>query len=443
MNYTRGQRISREKTMRSLIKQSDITPDGADWLTLRLDPYHDFMRPICGYPDADCYDTVVSVLNYETNVSAPAGAAANWDAHIFTLPMVSKNLQNGTITAGNFVEAAATFALGLVNVAKDDTGAPLFPTANPVASANFSCARVDNFTGVKAGLSRVIGLGIEVIDTTAELYKQGALTAYRMPTSQNEETQLGYLNLAGTVQSTGQYRVLTTPPSTVAEAVLYKGSVQWEAKDGAYMVVGQEGINNPFKQSLSSATIVASDTVFNAAADILASARTATTLPQAPPLLTATFSAEADKNVNCSQSGIMLTGLHNDATFKVRVRVFVERAPLRGDTDLIPLATPSAVYDSKALELYSKLVSTLPVCVPVSFNAKGDWWRWILRQLKVVAPVVGGLFGPEGAVIGTSVGNAIGSVSKLAEDKNRANKRRLAIQPRRRPLPGGPIGPNR
>lgn len=421
MNYSRGKKLDRADAINSMIARKQLTPDGADWLTLRMDPYHDFQRPVAGYPDADSYDTVVSARNYEFNVSAPAGSAGNWDAHIFTLPFDSVDLTSGSSVNAQYTATAATYNLGLVNVAKDDAGCPLFVTADPVVSANFECTRIDTFSGIEAGMSRIIGMGIEIIDTTAAMYKQGALTAYSMPTSKSCTSEMGYVNSAATGQYVASYDVIPAPPSTPAEAVLYRSTVQWEASKGAYMTVGQQGIENCFATSSRSLLLVTPDTTLSGTDVALATPIQPLTALQAPPLITAGVSGSTCKRVNVTQNGIFLTGLANSGTFKVRTRVYLERAPQRGDSDLIPLATPSAAYDYKALALYSILKNELPICVPVDFNAKGDWWRWIVRTVGKLAPIIGTVaapfVGPEAILIGDAVGQAAQTVQKLTEKR--------------------------
>jgi len=423
-NYSRGPTISRAKTMKDLIKGKHLTPDGADWLTLRMDPFHDFNRPISGYPDSDSNDTIVSVRNYETVVTEPAGLGANWDMHVFTLPFVSATLLNATATAGQIVNSATPFNLGIVNVAKSAAGEPLFTVANPVVSANFSMTRIDTFDGVEEGLSRVIGFGIEVIDTTAVLNKQGSLVSYRMPSTSHSTTTAGHINQPGTHQCQEIFQVIPSPPSTVNEAILFRSSVQWEAKEGAYMVVGQQGVENPFVLPVNMGAVISQDsTMLGAAKQVLATDLVATTALQVPPLLTATLPSSHTKMCNVTQSGIMLTGLHTDASIKIRVRVYVERAPLRGETDLIPLATPSACYDYKALALYSQITQSLPIAVPVNFNAKGDWWKIILNTIKKIAPTLGTvlvpILGPEAATIGGAVGNLMPTFKVGGKQQNR------------------------
>jgi hypothetical protein len=426
--FTRGKQIDRAQVMNDLIKSRKITSEGADWLTLRMDPYHDFRRPIAGYPDADNLDTIVSVRNYEYNISQPAALGANWDCHIFTLPLDSTSFDLGTNTNGQFVQTAETYNMGLVNIAKDAAGGPLFPTAVPVASGNFSMVNMDSFTDLQTGLSRIIGFGLEVIDTSAELYKQGAITCYSMPATESCMGSVSYLNTATTHQAQVPARLLVAPPSTVGEAILFRSSTQWEAKDGCYMSIGQIGVNNPFCQARRELLHVSDDTTMTGGSVALCGRLTANTALQAAPLMTSSSPQGISKTFNITQSGVFLSGLSSNATFKVRVRVYLEQAPLVTDTALIPLASPSAPYDVKALELYSLLVTEMPVAVPVCFNAKGDWWRWILRTVGKLAPVLGPVFGPIGGQIGGAIGAAVTPISKMADDAEARRKARKANQ---------------
>lgn len=438
MNFTRGRKLDRSKLIAGQLSAAGLTPSGADWLTMRLDPYHDFQRPVSGYPDADCCDTIVSCRNYEYNVSKPALAAGNWDAHVFTLPFDNSSFTNGNVVNGQFTQTALGFVLGLVNVAKDDTGLPLFPVAVPVASPNFSMAAIDTFSSVEEGFSRIIGMGIEIIETSSILNKQGALTAYKMPSVSNAVAQIGWLNTAGTLQGCAAHHILASPPSTLAEAVLYRSTVQWEAKEGCYMVVGQTGVNNPLLAPTRNSTLITKDHTIAGTDQALCTNLSAVTALQAPPIVTSTYSETVNKYQNIPQQGIMLTGLANDATFKIRVRVYIERAPQRGDTELIPLATPSAGYDLAALKLYSELIAELPLAVPVGFNAKGDWWKIILGAIKKFAPIAGLLLSPALGPGAASIGSAAGEIAGAFLPKN-ANPIQTVSKPLPPPPPSKPL----
>lgn len=405
-SFTRGRQISRAQTIEDLVKSEDLTASGADWVKLRTDPYHDFPHGIQGYPDADCFDSVNSCFNYQVSVSKPAGSAGNWDAHIFTMPFISNTTVVGTSVDGVITNSANTFDLGLVNISKADSGQTMFPDLDPVVATNFEMAPVNSFAAVGAGLSRIVGMGIEVIDTSSVLNKQGLLAAYRIPVSHQGRATSRVIQ-ADAKFGVSNSAVIPRPPLSLTEASAYRQTVQWEAKDGCYLAVGQEGVNNPFTQNTNDSLIITEDPAL-AGTDVVLTSAFDTSAGVAAPNTSVLIPYTAVKFVNLGQHGVFLTGLNNDGTFTVRVRVYVERAPLSSDLDLIPLATPSPVYDYKALALYSLIVSELPAAVPVSFNAKGDWWRMIVKVIRKVAPIIGKvltpLIGPEAAIIGDLVG---------------------------------------
>lgn len=69
----------------ALTDMKKITPDGKEWITLALDPFHDYNKQIAGYPDADASQTVVSCFQYQADLVAPG--AVNWDCHIYNAPV--------------------------------------------------------------------------------------------------------------------------------------------------------------------------------------------------------------------------------------------------------------------------------------------------------------------------------------------------------------------
>lgn len=429
---SRGSKLERSNMLKGLIQSKSITPSGADWLTTRIDPYHDFNRPIAGYPDSDSFDTVVSVLNYSMDVSQPTGLGANWDAHIFTMPFDYNVGYLGTSVNGQITSSAARYDAGLVTVVKDASGNPLFPTANPVASANFSMTPVSGFSELTAGLSRVIALGIEIQDTTAEVYRQGSVTCYTTPTINTGFTDIGVLDAGGNMQSNNSYQVIPSPPSTVGQAIIYRTSTQWEARDGAYLVVGQQGIDNPFTLAHRTGFCITPDPRLDGTDVVLATPAVNTVLFQAPPALTSSTIGQEAKSINVTQSGIFMNGLSEHATFKIRVRVYVERAPLRYDTSLVPLASPSAPYDPKAIMLYSHIMQQMPIAVPVGYNAHGDWWRMLANVIGRVAPPLGMALSPYLGPGATLIGQGIGTLAKQVNAKKKKVNKNNKINPNMR-----------
>jgi len=178
--------MSRNSIIERLQSSHTLTPEGADWLKLALDPFHDFNHQIAGYPDTDGSQTVVSCYTYGYDLTAPAGVAGNWDAHVFNLPMASSTGSfsvDGIADWIRYQDSAVSVAgtVGPVNIYSGATGTNLLPITGAPATNAYATVPAALNTDISGGISRVLGMGFEVTNTTAEINKQGSVTCYRMP----------------------------------------------------------------------------------------------------------------------------------------------------------------------------------------------------------------------------------------------------------------------
>lgn len=417
-----------------------------------------------GLPDSDTSATVVEEYKESVTISAPAGTAANWDAHIFSLPIqtsgnndqfyVGTEVKAGvgvlaTPAAGGAVVGSgamnvfagvgageAPITLNMLNVHTFATsGGNLAPVRGgayqaPVVAATFGKV-------VSPGRRRLIALAFEIHDTTSQLNKQGTLTAYRMPQAPTQNTAVGDLVVDGVLQSplattgvtTGyltpsvpqQYDEYNLPPSSVALAMEYEGSRQWEAKDGAYVVCTQDLSRNTLsftkarQVAFTDGDFVIPQVVGLNATNTVEDAwftRTQVQVGTQPSAVAVPTTALDHMDLPFHTGGVMLTGLNPLSTFTLTVRHMWEVAPVTGDAvgngtvnPLVPLAQKSAEHDLIALGLYQRAVCELPVAVPVSENAEGDFWDWCLSAVAVAAPAIGALV-PGGAQVGNYVAKA-------------------------------------
>jgi hypothetical protein len=219
----------REKNdfLTSLVEAQRLTVDGKEWLTAALDPFHDYNHQIAGYPDTDVSQTVVSCYQYETNIRAPPSVtgSATWDTHIYTLPIASSfalgPVYNETADWGRMKDAAPAVAqpLGPINYVAVPTGDTIATTVLPAnVNARFGVLPNPGTEDISSGCSRVIAMGFEVHNTTAEIYKQGSVTTYRMPQSGNANqilfrtslrVHMAVLRAGGIVYLPAVYRTLT------------------------------------------------------------------------------------------------------------------------------------------------------------------------------------------------------------------------------------------
>jgi len=363
--------MSRRNVLNEMVASRKLSVTGRDWLTLALDPFHDYNHQIAGYPDADGSQTVVACYEYQSQISAPNGVAGNWDAHVLTTPLaVQEALYEGTLNAGwstfaRTMDARQTVA-GPLTVYSNATGGALVPTSAAGSPMSIALPLGAQATDLAFGMTRIIGLGFEIHNTTAEMYKQGSLTAYRMPNQPTDE-QLTVSNFDGSIVSPYVAKLFRTPPASPQEALALKGSVSWSAADGCYAVSTLSSIVNPIRNFGSIGYIATGNAA--GAAGVAQAGPWVTVAANAAPAATL-ITPQLRKFTNFDTTGVFLTGLSNQTTFKVVLKVYVERAPTQTEPSLAVVATPSAPYDLAALELYSHCVSSLPVAAKVGENAK-------------------------------------------------------------------------
>lgn len=419
--------MKRRDVLAELVKSKQLSQDGKDWLTLALDPFHDYNHQIAGYPDSDGSQTVVACYEYQYNLEAPVGTNTTWDAHIYTSPNTSPEATQ----VGQFGNGWATFTqlagepqcvMGALTIYASPSGGPLVPG---IAPGPVTQVPLPGNTDLAFGMSRVVGMGFEVHNTTAEMHKQGSVTVYRMP-NQGNLMQTVVSNNAGTYRASYVGHNFRLPPTQPQTAMLLKGTMTWEAKDGCYVVPTLSSINNPIR-GLSTIGAIHTGSGGGDATNACA-APWVTVNGQAAPAASL-LTPQLRKNSNVDTSGAFFTGLSAETTLRIVLKVYVERAPTSTESSLAVVATPSAAYDVAALELYSKAMSVLPVAAKVGENAKGDWWRAVLRVLSEAAVPLSMLatpFFPAAPAVGAAV--ATGSRIALGEAAKRPDNTKQAVQ---------------
>ena len=85
------------------------------------------------------------------------------------------------------------------------------------------------------GVVKVLGVGIEVINTTSELYKQG-LVSYCRQSQPDAESSTVYIGVSTPANQWYQTSTVSmrTLPKNLKEMALYPGFAQTEAKEGYY-----------------------------------------------------------------------------------------------------------------------------------------------------------------------------------------------------------------
>jgi len=232
-------------------------------------------------------------------------------------------------------------------------------------------------------------MGFEVHNTTSQLNVQGSVLGYRQMANENSNCTWVSNDLNSTCTWDGP--LVRYPPTNTQEALLLSGSRQWEAKDGIYSVAAFHTTENPAVLVEPSAPVI-SGNVTDDLDGTLGTSAVNFPLP-GPAVGFANLRSMTGFRVhNIHQSGAIFSGLSNSTTLTLNWNVFLETFPSAAESEILPLATPSAEFDPDILDLYSRVVVDLPICVPVKENGLGDWFFDAVKTAsKYIGPVLAGL----------------------------------------------------
>jgi len=421
--------------LRDLKATSKLSKEGDAWLTFALDPFHDkSIKGITGIPDGNTGKSVVCSVVREINIGKPASgiSTANWSCRITTYPVASDmNLNNGilhTNLLGQVDAGPNKIAPVVIDYADDNTPFGEFHSGADIISIPLDFLK---------GPFKIGAMGLEAVNTTSELHKQGLFSGARMNQICNETFSCTTVNAGASVSAltTGACYLVRTPPNTLADLTLLPDVCQWEAKEGAYSVVPLKGMGtrsamaNPRYPILTATDITAGvDENIEVAGPII----TTSVIPDFPNT-TAISHFTAFPGENPQDSVVwFFTGLSAETTLTIRGRWMIERYPNDQEPEIVVLSTPSAPYDPVALEIYSRVSQNMPAAVMFKENPEGEWWQRILGEMAdVIGPMLIALPHPAAKAAGTAmlVGNKILN-PESARKKAVMNNGQVSVQTR-------------
>jgi len=373
--------IRGEKILNRLVTEQKITPCGRDWIIAAVDPFHDNqLANLEGWPDVECGASVIRCIKQSVSVSVPSTvtAGSNWTCHVIQWPWLNGSSSftiTGTRSGGSYSLPTpvniSSAAVGGLQIYGMPDGAPL-DVLQPSAGSVRQIGRLDIDPTYTQGSGRLVGCGFEVHNTTAELYLQGTCTAYRQQADFPAKTDyFGYTTSTNAYTSFSGVN-MRYPPISQAEAMLLQGSRQWTAEEGVYMAGQFMTMENPAYPIDASSPVIlgtASDDVEGSIATSLVN------IPVSGPVGPGSLCSVASNRVHpIHQSGCIFTGLSYQSTLTINWNVYYESFPSAAEPSIVVLAKPSARYDFDAMQLYSRIISELPVGVPVRENGLGDWF---------------------------------------------------------------------
>jgi hypothetical protein len=392
-----------------------MTPEEKAYFIACTDIFHDEPYTCVGRPGKTRDRTVTLCINQEKSLGIAdfplLNQTANWDLNLVSFPFVTTQQFISCWDKGSTITAPTTpinVGMGGITPMATQSGITFtptsyfstsyMPTSGPLTLTSALFPEVATASVTQRYTYEVLAIGFEVVNTTAPLYASGSVTSYRAPVELNDtQSFFGGISLS--------YKSYSMPPTNLAQAALYPDSIVGEASKGIYCNHTLQGARGRRTSGTDNLLLSITPTSSIANGDSWASKsafNTAAILGNSPTIL-------GDHDI----VGAWFAGLSPQTSLTVRYRVWISYTPAPDDSTLISLATQSPPYNPHLDTLLSLTQMRLPPSVPVSMNAKGDWWRNIAKITSKYAPLVGGVFGPEGLAIGTGIGTAAGLISNI------------------------------
>lgn len=382
-----------------------ITENGKAAVIARLNPFSDLpIQHLRGFPDYETAPSIVRTIRASTTISA-TGAGDN--IMIFTWPIANVVetflcVRRNAIIDQVIEDAGSDFKVGAVTISHYASLANMTLTSPTLNNTPVGLDPVYLHDSC-----RVIGMGVEVYDVTADLYKQGTLTLFQVPQSTSEPSVyvVGPDGFSGdtVLQTPVQGLPLKKFPTTLDQIMQLEGTRQWAAAEGAYIVTAFTGRDDFAGQpTYQTPLIYTGVTEAREEVDFLNTAAFNIGDWARPQVTDTSVVFLANKFMPCHSKGILLSGLNANSTFTINTVFYLESFPASDDTALVTLARPSAELDEVALEMMSTAVQKLPIGVPVCENGLGDWFAEVVAE---VAPWIGA----------AAKGLGVGPVEHIAE----------------------------
>jgi len=481
-----GTRVPRKAkaVLDRLVGSRAMTQEGMEWLICATDPFHDDRIRCPGYPDMSTVNSVVQTFTNTVSYQAPNGQTAPWDLHVGFIPAstpmgIANANSPGT---ASFKPWLCSYGGTLVN--KESGVVSLYPGYNaivePTSGADWSTNGDAVNNGALAipakycsGHYRLIGGGIEAVNTTADLYKGGSLTAYRSPSDTQRNVVTFQQQVAGTTTTT---TTVTTPvssakpllrresqkdfdtstvtinsaypvstinslPGTQAKAALFTDSRTWSAEDGCYSIINQSDLENPYLFLAGGEVLInyansSSNFQTAQAAGTLGTVWLSNWYEGSNTL--SLFGQSACQTFPFSQCGFVMAGLNPNSTIQLTQRLYFERIPSLDEPDLLSMCQVPPAHDAVAMEIYSRCLGAMPVAVPQNENPLGEWFNSVLDTIKTVAPKLGGIITGIGRGIADLGSNKVQPVqSNATPQRKQTNKQKKQFKNNAKRGPSG------
>lgn len=369
-----------------------------EYISMVTDPYHDRNLRVTGFPDGNTMMSAVKRYARQYSIACPFSLqpGESWHFHIFTTPLHHITEFNSCQLVGNTISnlhnSTDISRVGPVNIYYrhvNALGATIDTYFVPLGISEIANQTGDDST-------RTVSLAFELHNTTAELFKAGSLTAYRL---NSVTTRSDYMRSNGAVPpvySPITFTHLTTIPDNLADANQLPNSRTWEASKGIYSVTLPSPNNTYSSQFFQNIGLSTGDPL--GTRNYLIYAKDPSIHHPAPSWSPA------------SCTGVMSSAFTNkEQTFTLDFRQVLEFAPTPL-SETLPFATTAPECDLLFMKLYKRMINSIEPGVPVGFNSAGEWFRRILQLAKDQLPNLIHLLPPQYKTAATAALPAVNAI---------------------------------
>lgn len=404
MNHSRVSRT--DALLRKMEGRGVLTKTGAAWFKLATDPFHDIPVTDCeGWPDRVPSPSIVRLVKKSVAITRPdTFITSQWSFMVQQWPFLNEVEFNYRTRHNNIIDSAALgdgVVHGGIEVMCLDTGSPSRTSGTYFNMDKTAQYRVPLGKNYSKGLTRIIGVGYEIHDDTAEIYKQGHCYHARQSNYSMQESNWQLVSSGASSTTWATLTPLRPILADPAEMMLNPDTVDWSAKEGCYCVGTFNDGNVPryvgFTQPLvyNNANPLETDEEENTVATPATSGvwtPIVSSVGIPAPAANGSY-GPAIKIENLDQSCSMFTGLNPLGSYTLTVHYIVECFPSIAEPDMLPLARPSAKYDPVAIEMYVHAIRKMPVAVVVGDNYDGQWWADVVKVATSALAPAAALFG--------------------------------------------------
>lgn len=369
-----------------------------------VNPFPDYPIERVGWPDTKAGASVVIVDLWEQVVKQPSGLSEGdtWDCHIAMNPQCFDGKGNscGINADGSFVEDPTVGNNSAVIVATSASGG-ILPAISWSPTQDSLIKHRYNYGSLAQGQPfRVVAQGLEVVNTSAMLYKGGSSFAYRYATPKGSWSR----SASPAVNWSQAFDVTGITPQQPSQIVNFPNTYVGDAKDGLYV------INCPVEKE---------NPILTHSGKGLYYAQTAGAIKTSGVAVRA-----GAHNGMCNAGGFMM-GLAQGSSLLVKHRVYLEVFPGIFNEAGTPEVTLSRMtnlttpYSPMIMEVLSDVLREMPAGCPYTENPLGEWFESLLEKIEQFAPVVGSALGtvfPAASIIGQVASKAAKIVREGVSD---------------------------